>query len=495
MNSNLSTSAIRTGPGRSSRLLRRPGNVLKASGEAFDTSGLDGQHSISFGANFRLARLFYYLGMGFVAADAIRPFGGFDVSDWLFFASIAAVIGSVLFRGARLDPSLPRVFVFGFALFAVGALFTIPVALHPADSAGVLARFAYTVTIWFALGTIVLRTRKHIEIAIGAWIASIALSGLAAIIQVKWGAEVFAAFTTVPQFSLGYGFPGRQIGLSQHPNDLGAAAAIAAAPAILFATTRVTTETYRYLSVALLCLVLAGIVLSASVTAFGVGIAATVIWAAVGRTALKRFVAVLAITALASFALVAINQAGSSSVVSPTDRVAQTLGLVTTPLATGLDRLNLDLIAWDVILTSPLLGHGLDDGSVADAMGSAYVHNMFLFVWIGAGIFGFIGLLTMVASLLGCFVTEWRRATAPASRSTVLALGISFASFVMVTLASPIVFTRNAWIPAVLLLPLRAIRMRSQSASQLSDQTLTDAKAAVLVDPQRSPRSVFQPSL
>lgn len=421
-------------------------------------------------SDFRLARVLYYLGLSLVAAGALRPIPGIDISDCFFIASLVAVGGALVLKGATVDPALPGLFVFGFMVFSLGALFSLPGALHPSDAAGAFARFTYTMGVWFALGTIVLRTRRHVEVAIVAWIISLAISGLAAIAQVRLGQEVFASFTTIqvdPITGFTGPYAGRQMGLSEHPNALGGAAAVALAPAMLFAASRIWTEAKRYVSIGLLGLVLACIALSGSVTAFGAGIASVAIWLASGRVAIRQLLVVTATLALATSALIVINQQGASSVLSPIDRVSLTLGLTTTPLATGLDRLTLDAIAWNEIVRNPLLGVGLDGGSIAQVMGGVGVHNMFLLVWVGAGVFGALGLLLMVMSLGSTYLLEFRRSSDPIERTLVLALATSFVSFLIVALAQPDLYIRWGWVPAALLLSLRAKRLRDEKAERV----------------------------
>ncbi len=41
--------------------------------------------------DFRLARVLFYLGLSVVAADAVRPIPGLDISDCFFFASLVAM--------------------------------------------------------------------------------------------------------------------------------------------------------------------------------------------------------------------------------------------------------------------------------------------------------------------------------------------------------------------------------------------------------------------
>jgi O-antigen ligase len=427
--------------------------------------------------------------MCLVALGAIRPFGGLDLSDWFFLASIAVVAGTVVARQAGVNPHLPGLFVFGFTAFALGAVFSLPVALHPAESAGAFARFTFTVVVWFALAAAVLRTRRHVEIAVAAWIVSIAISGIAAIVQVKWGALVFSSFTTLPSNAGGFATGGREIGLSGHPNDLGGAAAVVVAPAILFATSRIATEAQRYAFIGMLSLVLAAIALSGSVTAFAASIAAAAIWFLSGNVALRRLIIVSGVLTLSGLVLIGINQQGASSVLSPIDRVSSTLGLTTTPLATGLERVSLDAIAWDEIVRNPLYGKGLDGASVGDALGGVAVHNMFLLVWVGAGLFGALGLLLMVISLAAACFVESRQLTMPAERGLVLALGVSFMTFLIVSLAQPILFVRYGWVPAALLLALRAKRLRRDEVPPVV--TLHTRQASSLTTSVPSPSSHF----
>src|SRR5207237_7505246 len=125
--------------------------------------------------------------LAFVAAGAVRPVPSLDLSDCFLLASLIVAAVGVVIRRPRTDLAFPKLFLFGFSLFCLGAVSSLPVALYPLDSAGALARFTFTTVAWFALGTVVLRSRRHVEIAIGAWILSVATSGLAAVAQVLLG--------------------------------------------------------------------------------------------------------------------------------------------------------------------------------------------------------------------------------------------------------------------------------------------------------------------
>ncbi|PYQ65146.1 MAG: hypothetical protein DMF54_11945 [Acidobacteria bacterium] len=112
---------------------------------------------------------------------------------------------------------------------------------------------------------------------------------------------------------------------------------------------------------------------------------------------------------------------------------------------------------------SPLYGVGLDGPSNAQALGGIGVHNMFLFTWVGAGVFGFLGLLIMVMSTGTSYIAAYRRSVRHEERTVILALATSFISFLVVALAQPVLFIRYGWVPAALLLPVRALqRARDQ---------------------------------
>jgi len=417
-------------------------------------------------SKFRFARVLYMLGLSFVAASALRPVPSLDVSDCFFLGSLIVAACTVVLTSARVDPAMPGLLILGCVVLCIGAAISLPASFYTLDAFGAAAKFVYTTVVWFSLGAIILRTRRHIEIAIAMWILSIAISGLAAIAQVLFGQGIFASFTTNegPTLSI---FLGRQIGFSLHPNDLGGSAAIVVAPAILFAASRIWSVRMRYVFGGLLCLVLACIALSGSVDAFVASVVSVLILSISRHVSFRQLVVVAVILAAGSISLVAINQQGASSVLSPADRVAQTLGLADPSLATGLSRLNLDAVAWDEIVRNPLSGVGLDPGSNAAGLQGVAVHNMFLLVWVGAGIFGFVGLLMMVVSLASTFAAEYKRSAARLERTLVLALGTSFLSFVVFGLAAPVLIIRYGWVPAALMLPLHAQRLRAERTARL----------------------------
>jgi O-antigen ligase len=175
-----------------------------------------------------------------------------------------------------------------------------------------------------------------------------------------------------------------------------------------------------------------------------------------------------------SVILVAVNQSGISPVTPPLERVAQALGFAGGQYATGPDRLELDAVSWEHIVRSPIYGVGLDVESNASTFGGVGVHNMFLFVWVGAGVLGFIGLMMMTASIGASYVIAYLGSRTSRDRLLIFALGTAYLAFLLYSLSAPILFIRYGWVPVALLVPLRAVigvpEIHGQSASVIQIQ-------------------------
>jgi hypothetical protein len=91
------------------------------------------------------------------------------------------------------------------------------------------------------------------------------------------------------------------------------------------------------------------------------------------------------------------------------------------------------------------------------------VHNLVLGMWYKAGLFGLVGILVM---LYAVFKVGWRavvEARNESERMTAAALLSAVAAFVVFAMSEPVLFSRYGWIPAALLLALRAVQVREQS--------------------------------
>ena len=113
----------------------------------------------------------------------------------------------------------------------------------------------------------------------------------------------------------------RAIGLTDHPNDLGAACAIALVPALMLATSRLPGRSGRLGPIrwCLLAFTAIGVILSASVGAMFAGLIAILIWLLAPAVRAPGRVAVVAALAVS---LAGLTLAGGA-VTSPTKRVEE----------------------------------------------------------------------------------------------------------------------------------------------------------------------------
>ena len=101
-----------------------------------------------------VARFLFYAGMLTIGQTAVRPWGGFTVSDWLFFTALwAALVGLALGRGT-VTFRIPALVILGVVLYVVAGLLSTFQALAPLASAANVARFAYLTLVWFWLATL-----------------------------------------------------------------------------------------------------------------------------------------------------------------------------------------------------------------------------------------------------------------------------------------------------------------------------------------------------
>ncbi len=81
----------------------------------------------------------------------------------------------------------PRLMLAGVAMVMIGALLSLPNAADGTESLAVVARFVYLTVGWFALAGLSLRTTGDVSVATQLWVASVALSGAAAVAQLLGG--------------------------------------------------------------------------------------------------------------------------------------------------------------------------------------------------------------------------------------------------------------------------------------------------------------------
>ncbi|HEY1237977.1 MAG TPA: O-antigen ligase family protein, partial [Solirubrobacterales bacterium] len=257
----------------------------------------------------------------------------------------------------------------------------------------------------------------------------------------------------------------RATGLTDHPNDLGAACAIALVPALMLATTRLPGRPWHLgaLRWCLLALTAIGVILSASVGAMLAGLIAILIWLLAPAVRAPGRVAVIAALAIS---VAGLTLAGGA-VTSPTKRVEEvTSNGVSSSSGSGTVRIKIIKRAWPRIESNPIVGKGLDSNGLSvnvvnhGTVTRYQVHGGPISIWYQAGLFGLVGVLIVVWTLLQ---GAWRSLFSGDQIDLLIGLSILAAliAFLINALTTPFVFQQYGWFTAVMLI---AWRMRRESA-------------------------------
>lgn len=394
------------------------------------------QVSIELRPGMMLPRILYYLGAASVILLVVRPTRVMTISDWFFLGSLVCVIAVLLLSGNVSFTGLPNGVVIGIAIFAVGAGVSSLNTTSVIASITVLVRFAYLTLAWFWLGTLVLKTPKHVRTAIVCWTASAAAVGAASVIQLQLG-DVIPGTSPVG---------GRMTGLTQHINDLGGSTAVALVPAIMITSILPSRLGRLGSALVILPLIVAGMVLSGSVGGLGAGAIGILIWVLMGRVSSKAILSGIAVGLVVFLILSLQRQAGAPN---PLERFQGSTD-IESQYCSLCSRLDNNQAAWEAIEQSPIIGSGLT--SVTPT--GVEVHNMILGAWFEAGILGALGIIIILSTVIHVGLDAIRRARSEEEWTICLALLTSFLSFVILSMGQPILFQRYGWISAGLLLAL-----------------------------------------
>jgi O-antigen ligase len=397
----------------------------------------------------RLARWLTYLGFGTLALLTLRPTSALTVSDWVFLSALVVMVLGYRYesRGIRIAP--PRLVLAGVALVVIGALLSLEDSVDGGESLAVVARFVYLTLGWFALAGYALRTTRDVSVATQLWVASVGLSGAAAVAQLFGGPDIIPGTAAVL---------GRMTGFTQNVTDLGGMCAIALAPAISLLDSPGRGPVRRIASVVLVGLVAAGLILSGSVDGLIAAAVALAIWIWTGSPGRRGVGALLGLAAL--FVVIA-GTTVLEGLVLPGARIASVFSGASDPNATFYARLQTYEQALSWIGGSPVFGAGFDTASASHS-GVGLVHNLLIASWFEGGIFGFVGIVVV---LLGTAVTAWRAWTgsrSPESRRLAASLLAAVGAAIAFSMGNPILFQRYIWAPAFLVIALVSHETRTR---------------------------------
>jgi O-antigen/teichoic acid export membrane protein/O-antigen ligase len=412
---------------------------------------------------FRLPRRLYYVGLVLLGLLTLRAGGQVTFSDLLFLFSFVLVCAELAIIRRQVPMRVPFLLLLGIAIFSLGGLLSTFQSFEALKSTAVIARLIFLTVFWFWLGTIVLSHREHIRKATTLWVASAAICGGAAILQLLIG-NVIPASTFDG---------GRAAGFTTHPNDLGGLTCIAFVPALMLAARHSIGVPQRLFSYALLLLVAAGLILSGSIGALLAAAAATFVWFCFQRSSVQS-VLVFATIGLCVIAVTTVQaMRGVPTPLERFDTVTSSKPIPGGGMSVGSvdERLATYRVAVDAIEEHPFVGVGLDLLSVTKPFGvESYQydqHNLIIGIWYKAGL---IGLAGMLIALFAVFRTGWITILQSKSESewnVSVALVSSVVAFVTFAMSEPVLFSRFGWISAALLLALRGVQQRESASARV----------------------------
>lgn len=404
--------------------------------------------------DFTVARFLFYGGFLTIGEPNVRPVLDLTLSDLFFFASLLAVGCTWLLDRRPVDIRVPPVVVAGTAIFAAAGLVSSLASAHSLSSFATLSRVIYITIVWFALGSVVLQTEDHVRDVTRLWALSVCATALAAVVQL-YGLPVGLV---VP--GTYYTFAPRMTGFTEHPNTLGSICAVALVPALGVLAIRARTVPAWIVGHAVVGVLLAGLVVSGSISALAAAVASLVAWtpwAWRARRGLLTFV-------LLALAVVAVGAFSGGGLLDSEVQRINTVTDSSNPTASGPGRLVLDGQAISIIEHSPLYGAGLDGVSNYEAMGGTGVHNMLLFAGVGGGVLAMIGMAMILTSVLALgfrmLVQNLREPRKSLGLPAILFA--SYVAFLVYGASAPILYIRYGWMPAALLVALRSIQGRAQ---------------------------------
>jgi hypothetical protein len=405
-------------------------------------------------------RALFLLGVLVIGQLTFRPVASLPLSDMFFSASLLLVVVSIM-TGRRVRTAGPPALLIAPAILVLvgGAVAAIP-ASSPGIVIGATARVAFVVAVlpWLALQT--LERKPHVAAAAIALAVSIAASGAAAFAQL-------IDDDLIPGTS---GSWGRLTGFTQHVNDLGSQTAVLLLPVVL-GVLLLPGRALRRVAWVLPALVLGGLVLSGSLSAYAALFAGLVTFGILARSEFTghigmswpRVAKVAVVIVIATVALVVMPPiAGAPSIV---DRVTTTFDPQSpNEQGTVWTRWHSIKDAWTVIQNHPVMGVGANPDELVVGVQRRNVHSTPLATWAAMG---FIAMLGVVAGFVCAAVVTVQAASRapPELAGLARALAAAFVVYCVFALGNPALYRRHGWIAVALAVVIGHLGRTSDSAS------------------------------
>ncbi len=363
----------------------------------------------------------------------------FDLSDALFL-----VAGGLLIVSRRPPQKAPPVpgWYFGAFVFVLAGVVASSQAVSKAASLQVVlnAVFVFFVLQWMLRQ--LLDTPDRVRTAIVGFILGTTVSAFVAFLQTEFHVLGYSHVANLEG--------ARAIGLSSQPN----VAAVAFALAMVLTIGLVLEQGIRghwYLGV---CIAVLGsaLIFSASVSGQASTLVGIIVLFVARGIKWRTVLTVIAALGVVYVIAITVQSNGNHFDLNPIARLEQTTN-GNSGYGTVNSRIDTIKLSWGGIVESPIVGHGLDQSSVAiwydPYLGVYYpAHNIVIIYWYAGGIFMLAGVALMMASgLRRVFVRK------EPLRGTVLAGCLTVLFF---ALQGPELVDRWLWLPFMLALCFRA---------------------------------------
>jgi O-antigen ligase len=206
-----------------------------------------------------------------------------------------------------------------------------------------------------------------------------------------------------------------------------------------------------------------GIVLSGSVGALIAASVAAATYLALSRPSLR---VILLAAVIAATALAVIHLQIREGAPTPLERVQQ----VRQAGGSMSSRLDSYRLAIPRIEHNPLIGVGMGAEADANQSNLGFLHNSLLGAWYQGGLLALLGLLLVFASLIVTAFDARRRAADGRDRLLCAALLACLLAYLAYDMGAPTLFERYGWVPAALVLAVRAQQRRTNAAQVPADQ-------------------------
>jgi hypothetical protein len=386
-------------------------------------------------------------GMAMVGWTGFRT-ADFAVADWVFLATAVLTFAKILTGGGRaFAPRQARrsspLLLVGLGLLTIGGLLgTFVRSVDPYGSALVLLRLWYISVVWFWTLRTVCTTWRHFRLLLIAFVGGELANAVAAIWQEVTGTNQ-ATY-------------GRSDGFTDHFNALGTAVAAAVPLVVVWRTQNPRSGLAKGVHVGFVLLLLGGVGVSGSLTAFAAAVVGSVVSLAVpwfvssSRTSRRRMgpgvlVAVVVTLVVGSGALSLSVTERFTNYVEGNNRYVN--GSVAV-------RGELNDVAIASIIESPLIGTGFDrKSSEIEVQGRprSGIHSLYYKLLYEAGVLGFIGMLAIfvLAAHQALSMTQYMRGK-PGDWMPIGLLG-SMVVLWADAVYSPPLFERFFWAPFALI--------------------------------------------